>query len=462
MGERSLADSQAALGNATTRVLERLLAASGSLVGANVEFTSADDVPQAGALFALPVLLAEGLLRHTRSFYELSPGFYPLESIFLYLALLALVRCRSLEQTRYESPGEWGKMLGLDRLPEVKTLRAKVAQLCAQDGRAAQWQSCLAKEWIEGASDPDNPKEAGAKGLFYVDGHVRLYHGDLTALPRRYVTRQRLCLRGTTDYWVNGLGGEPFFVVTEVVNTGLIAALREHVIPELLDATVNTTTTLPRATVVFDREGYSPEFFAELKAQNVAMLTYHKFPGEAWPEAEFGHHSVRLHSGELVTRELAERGTLLPNKLWVREVRVLGTGGHQTSILTTHPQMDLPVVASRMAARWCQENFFKYMRENFGLDRIIEHGIAELPDSTIVINPARRRLEADLRRRRVAVQRRQTQLGALGLSATPRSCLVLMSGANRMQVIPSSLSSAPIRKTTSTWPRRWPRTWLPR
>lgn len=317
-------------------------------------------------------------------------------------------------------------MLGLDRLPEVKTLRAKVAQLCAQEGRAAQWQSCLAKEWIEGVSAPDNSQESGAKGFFYVDGHVRLYHGELTSLPRRYVTRQRLCLRGTTDYWVNGLGGEPFFVVTEVVNTGLISALREHVIPELLDATVSTVVdptvnppVLPRATVVFDREGYSPEFFAELKARNVAILTYHKFPGEACPEAEFCAHPVRLQSGELVTRELAERGTLLPNQLWVREVRLRGTGEHQASILTTHPQMELPVIASRMAARWCQENFFKYMRENFGLERIIEPGIAELPDSTIVINPARRRLEADLRRRRVAVQRRQAQLGALGLPATP-------------------------------------------
>lgn len=211
LGERSLADSQAPLGNATTRVLERLLASSGNLVGANVEFTCADDVPQAGALFALPALLGEGLLRHTRGFYELSPGFYPLESIFLYLALLALVRCRSLEQTCYQSPGEWGKMLGLDRLPEVKTLRAKVAQLCAQDGRAAQWQSCLAKEWIDGVGDPDNPQEAGAKGFFYVDGHVRLYHGELTSLPRRYVTRQRLCLRGTTDYWVNGIGWRTVF-----------------------------------------------------------------------------------------------------------------------------------------------------------------------------------------------------------------------------------------------------------
>jgi hypothetical protein len=89
-------------------------------------------------LCALPALLAEGLLRHTRSFYRLRPGFYPLESIFLALALLALVRCPSLEQSRYLSPGEWGKLLGLDRMPEVKTLRRKISELCGQDGQAAR------------------------------------------------------------------------------------------------------------------------------------------------------------------------------------------------------------------------------------------------------------------------------------------------------------------------------------
>ncbi len=175
-------------------------------------------------------------------------------------------------------------------------------------------------------------------------------------MPRRYVARQRLCLRGTTDYWVNGLGGEPFFVVTAPVNSGLIAALREQVIPQLLAATAATAATTtppatasataavtaaasaapvtPRFSIVFDREGYSPELFAELKAQGIAILTYHKFPGAAWLEAEFYPHSVRLHTGEVVTRELAEFcGTRLSNGLWVREARVRGTDAHQTSIL---------------------------------------------------------------------------------------------------------------------------------
>lgn len=403
--------------------MDRMLAACGLLVGAGLEFTAADDVPQAGVLCALPALLTEGLLRHTRTFYSLPAGYYPLEAIFLYLALLALVRCRSLEQTRYQAPGEWGRILGLDRLPEVKTLRAKIALWCSEEGRAAQWQICLAKEWMAAASAPSTGEPS--PGMFYVDGHVRLYHGGLTNLPRRYVARQRLCLRGTTDYWVNGLGGEPFFVVTEPVNAGLIATLRGKIIPQLLaDAPPAAAPTTdgpksPRFTVVFDREGYSPALFAELKAQNIAILTYHKNTAEAWPEAEFSTQAVRLHTGEVVARELAERGTRLVNALWVREVRVRGTEGHQTSILTTHPRLDLSLVAARMVARWSQENYFKYSREHFGLDRIIEHGTTALPASTIVVNPARRRLEADLRRQRAILLRLHARLGALELATDP-------------------------------------------
>lgn len=158
------------MGYGTTRSLERVLASCGMLVAADLKFVCAQDVPQAGVLCALPALLTEGLLRHTRSLYSLPAGYYPLESIFLYLALLALVRCPSLEQTRYQAPGEWGKILGLDRLPEVKTLREKVGIFCEQEGRATQWQSRLAQDWMLAVGEGDPQKEG--VGLFYVDGHV--------------------------------------------------------------------------------------------------------------------------------------------------------------------------------------------------------------------------------------------------------------------------------------------------
>jgi hypothetical protein len=84
----------------------------------------------------LPALLALGLLRHSREHFSLPAGFYPLETIFLTVAFLALGRVQSLEALRYEPPGEWGKILGLDRVPEVRTLREKLGLLC-QDGSIA-------------------------------------------------------------------------------------------------------------------------------------------------------------------------------------------------------------------------------------------------------------------------------------------------------------------------------------
>jgi hypothetical protein len=410
------------MGYGTTRTLDRVLASCGLLTSAGLEFLCADDVPQGGVLLGLPALLTEGLLRHTRSLYQLPPGFYPLESVFLYLALLALVRCPSVEQTRYQAPGEWGKLLGLDRLAEVRTLREKIARLCAQEGQAAQWQSRLAKEWMEFSSS-QVAEEAGV-GLFYVDGHVRVYHGSLGPLPRQYVARQKLRLRGTVDYWVNGLGGEPFFVVTQPLHEGLIAALRQRVVPRLLadappaeEAKLAADPQAVRFTMVFDREGFSPKLFAELKAQRIGVLTYHKYLGEPWPAEEFSARSVRLVSGEVVEREWAERGTCLSNGLWVREVRARSADGSQSSILSTNLRLELVAMGSLMPARWSQENFLKYMREHFGLDRLIEYGTTPLPETTSVVNPAHRKVDQQIRRERGRLQRLQAQFGAHGLPA---------------------------------------------
>ena len=330
----------------------------GLLEAAPLHFERADDVPHGGVLLPLPALPAQGLLRHTREHYALPAGFYPLETIFLTLALLALARCPSLEQARDTAPGERGRLLGLDRIPEVKTLREKLTLLCAEPGRAARRSAGLAREWME-ATAPDSA------GVFCADGHVRVYRGDLTALPRRYVARQKLCLRGTTDYWVNALDGRPFFAVNAPVNPGLVALLRDVIVPRLLAdapgqpgaATLAADRAAVRLTVVFDREGYSPELFAAPAARRIAVLTYHKFPGEDRPADEFAAQTVTLANGEGVTMALAERGTRLGNGLRVREGRRRAADSHRVSVLSTdwrtdlrvaRPAADGPVVSGRL------------------------------------------------------------------------------------------------------------------
>jgi len=385
------------------------------LNGAPIEFELVKDVPDGGVLFALPALLLLGLLNRSRETFWMPEGFYPLESIFVLLALIALARIPSLEALRYVAPGEWGKLIGLDRIPEVRTLRQKITELCAEPGRVERWSHALAKQWMA-----EEPQSAG---VFYADGHVRVYHGKLTDLPRRYVARERLCLRGTTDYWVNAMDGQPFFVVSCAVDPGLLSVLREHIVPRLKADVPNQPTQgqlqadplLSRFTIVFDREGYSPEFFAQMKQQRVAVLTYHKFPGELWPEGEFRPHQVSLVNGEQVTMELAERGVQLSNALWVREVRHLSEKGHQSSILSTDYRSDLTRVAVAMFARWCQEIFFKYMRQHYNLDRLIEYGTEAIPDTTRVVNPAWRELDSQIRRQNGLLSRELLQFAEIQL-----------------------------------------------
>ena len=144
---RAEIDCAAPAGRGATATLERLAASLGQLGAMVPSFENALDIPKGGVLLALPALLVCGLLRHAGQYFQLPPGFYGLETIFLLLAFLALARLKSIEALRYCAPGEWGKLLGLDRIPEVRTLRAKLKHL-AEQGQAFEWSAVLCTEWM--------------------------------------------------------------------------------------------------------------------------------------------------------------------------------------------------------------------------------------------------------------------------------------------------------------------------
>jgi len=405
------------MGYAATRTLERVAASIGQLELASIEFSAAQDVAYGGVLLAMPALLAMGLLECSPALYALPKGFYGLPSIFLLLALMVLARIPSLEQLRYKAPGEWGQLLGLDRIPEVRTLRKKLKILCGEVGRAARWNAELAKQWISA--------EQQAEPVFYADGHVRVYHGKMTALPKHYVSRQRLYQRATVDYWVNAMDGQPFFYINQPVDHGLVAALREDLVP-WLEANVEVSQEqqqrmdadpqVPRFTMIFDREGYSPELFEQLWEKRIAVISYHRYPKEAWPEEEFHEVTVELVGGASVKLKLAERETLLSRKkLKVREVRKLAEGGRQISMVSTHPGGEGWRLAGLLFARWSQENYFRYMRQHFGLDALVEHGTEAMPDTAFTVNSAWLKLNAEVRQKQAQWRRLKALLGATSL-----------------------------------------------
>lgn len=399
------------MGYGATRSLERVAAAMGELSPAPIIFEPAQDVAQGGVLLCLPALLAVGLLRHSTELYTLPAGFYGLSSMFLLLALMALARIPSIEQLRYAASGEWGNLLGLDRIPEVRTLREKLKLLCAEPGQAKQWNAALAREWI---AQHDGEQNAGL--AFYVDGHVRVYHGNLTKLPRHYVPRERFYLRATMDYWVNALDGQPFCYINQEVDHGLVQALRGDILPWLRanaalsiehEQRMRADPPAPRFTVVVDREGYSPDLMLELQKDRIAMLTYHRYPEGEWDSAEFLEQAVKLVSGETVRIKLAERGTHVGKRpgLWVREFRKLAADGHQISIVSTNFAGTAGAQAAALVARWSQENFFKYMRGHFGLDALVQYGTEQIPATVTTLNPAWKNLDREVRNKQAEYKR---------------------------------------------------------
>lgn len=380
---------------------DRLLAYLGLLEDAVPLFRSGLGISRAGVLLALPALIAGGVFECAHQVYRsLGPSFYGLRTSLLTLLLMALWRIKRPEGLKEHSPQDLGRVLGLDRAPEVKTLRRKLAQLAAC-GRAAQFGRALAQRRVA--------LRASAVGFLYVDGHVRVYHGQ-HRLPKTHVARMRLSMPATSDYWVNDTAGDPLFVVTAEANAGLAKML-----PGILEQ-VRPLVGDRRVTVVFDRGGYSPKLFQQILAAGFDLLTYRKGRYPRIPRKCFRPHRTR-QDRRMIRYTLADQEVrLLKGQLRLRQVTRRMDNGHQTPILTSRRDLPATQVAYHMFERWRQENFFKYLREEYALDALAEY--AAVPDDPTrdVPNPAWAAVDAQRRQALAHLDRLQAEYGLEALT----------------------------------------------
>jgi hypothetical protein len=90
--------------------------------------------------------------------------------------------------------------------------------------------------------------------------------------------------------------------------------------------------------------------------------------------------------------------------------------GHQTPILTSRWDLTAAQVAYRMFDRWRQENFFKYLREEYALDALVEYAAVPDDPNREVPNPVWRALDAKLGQAQAQVDRLQSEYGLEALS----------------------------------------------
>ncbi len=353
----------------------------------------------------LPSLLNTGLLSY-RSHYQDLDGYYNLDHIITGLSFLYLCRIKNPEQLKHYSPGELGKLIGLDRIPEAKNLRIKIYQI-SQQKQAKAWNRHLAKKWVE---EEDNT-------FYYIDGHVQVYSGHKANLGKKHISRLKLCLPGMTEFWVNNADGLPYFMVTGEVNEKLQEMILSDIVPELIENVamkvkeeqLDADKNLPRFTLVFDREAYSPKFFKKLwRLYRVAVITYRKNVKDLWGEKDFTRQDF-IKSGKTETMEIAEKDIVLDG-VELREIRKKNSDKHQTSIVSNNKKIDMKAVASNMFSRWSQENFFKYMRENYDMDRMSYYITNEADKELTVVNPRHSKLTYRIKKLKEKIDRRKLKL----------------------------------------------------
>jgi len=373
-----------------------MLASVGLLYDAVPIFRDGTHVPRAGVLLAIPALIDSGVFDIARSVYgSIGPAFYGLRTTMVTLLFAALLRIKRPEGFKEHSPQDLGRLLGLDRAPEVKTVRRKLDRLAAS-GRAADFGRALAKRRVERLGD--------AIGFLYVDGHVRVYHGKHD-LPKTHVARMRISMPATSDYWVNDEKGDPLFVLTAPANAGMVKML-----PEVL-AEIRELIGERRLTVVFDRGGYSPKLFKAIIKAGFDILTYRKAPFRRVRLSGFERKSEIINDKK-VEYTLSDQNVRIKGAPLLRQVvRLSGDGQHQTPIITSRRDLSAVQVAFHMFERWRQENFFKYLREEYALDALVDYLVEPDDETREVPNPARKAIDKQLRAAVADFKRLQAEHG---------------------------------------------------
>src|SRR5450759_2051465 len=337
---------------------ERALARSGLLgEGAAPAFTPGARYPLAGLLLALPPLAQSGLLDCARQVYgRLRNGFYGLEVMLVAGVFMALLREARAEGATRIPPDALGRVLGLDRAPEVKTIRRKLGELAAA-GKAGELQMALARH--HAAASP------ATLGFLYIDGHTRAYFGKRD-IQKMHVTRLKFPGPATEETWVTGGAGDPLLVVMAQPSSSLAAQIRD-----LLPALRDITGPAAKPVLCFDRGGWSPALFADIIDAGFDLLTYRKndtgkdipdLPETAFATASCTGDDGREHAYDLAdtTTDLTvSEGEHNGRVLSLRQVTRRKPGDtRQVHILTTRPAAALVAAAViyRMTSRWREED----------------------------------------------------------------------------------------------------------
>jgi hypothetical protein len=264
--------------------------------------------------------------------------------------------------------------------PSPRTVRAVMREVSDELGAVKLHTGMLASYLREA--------DRRASGVYYVDNHLRPYTGK-RVVRRGWRMQDKRVRPGNTDYYVHDVRGRPMLRIDVPSHDSLPQWLMP--IARLLRQVGGPSE---RVLLAFDRAGAFPESMARLRDESFEAVTYERRPFPLLAPTAFTEQ-LALDAHDVV--QFAEsRINLGAGRGRVRRIAVREVHGRQVNLLAVS---ELPAarLIEVMRGRWRQENGFKHGVERWGINQLDRRAADPYPDDVIVPNPARRRLDRDLR-----------------------------------------------------------------
>ena len=293
----------------------------------------------------------------------------------------------SVEATKHLLRDQVGPLAGLDRLPELRTLRPRLGEL-AQACDPLRLQADLAAAMIAA--------ETPLLNLYFVDDHFVPYEGA-KPVGKGYNTKRRHAQKGLADTVVTDYHGRAVCFVSgppSGLTKTLPAALTE----------LRKLTGEAKIMLGFDRGGAYAAVFSYCRDAGVDWITYRRGKLAATTAAPRRYWRIDT-AGRAEHVTLAEEMVTINDYGPARQLTLYEHDQPVLQVLTS--DLDAPAAAllAWLRCRWRIENVFKYLTAHHGIDWLCHYGADITADTALIDNPARTQA-------RNTVKRAQTTLAA--------------------------------------------------
>ena len=327
------------------------------------------------------------------------------------------------EQFKHLTAAEAGPLAGLGILPDLRTLRPRLAQI-ADAADPLKVQALFASAML--AADPV------MSGVYYVDDHFVPYTGA-KPVAKGWNNKRGRAERGRADTHVTAHDGRAVCFVTGEPS-GLSTTL-----PLALAELKKAAGPGGKIMLGFDRGGAYPQVFRHCRDQQVHWVTYRRAP-LAVP-AMLPVITTITAGGRARQVAWAEETVQLKDYGKARQITLFEHGQVALQILTSDFEACPADILSWLKSRWREENFLKYASENYGIDKICDYIATTGTNTKKIGNPERKKANAAVREAEKTLAAAERALA--GLLADPA-----LTAAAKNAAIPAAQASINLARKT--------------